>query len=96
MLTVDFSPEVEAQLATTFPADLADQARGILGPSRDDRVRRAILTLSKGDLERLRHFAKSAEADYRDVLYWAETPRQPDEPHSYEELRDRLNLPPEG
>jgi hypothetical protein len=79
-----------------FPADVLDQARRILNPSQEDRVLRAVLTLSEGDLERLRYYAEVAETDYRDVLYWAETPRQPEAPRSYEELRERLNLPPEA
>jgi hypothetical protein len=96
MADVDFSPEVEAELARRFSADAVDRARGLLNPRQDDRVLLAVLSLSEGDLERLRRYAEAAEADYRDVLYWAETPRQRDEPRSYEELRERLKLPPES
>ena len=96
MAAVDFSPEVETQLVGAFPAAVVDEARGILNPSQDDRVLRAVLTLSEGDLERLRHYSEVAETDYRDVLYWAETPRQSEESRTYEEVRDRLKLPPEG
>lgn len=39
-----------------------------------DRVRRAILTLAQGDLERVREFTEAARRDYRDVLMWAEYP----------------------
>jgi hypothetical protein len=95
MADVDLSPEVETELVGMFSADAVDQAREILNPSQDDRVLLAVLALSEGDLERLQHYADAAEADYRDVLYWAETPRQPDEPRSYDELRERLKLPPE-
>jgi hypothetical protein len=93
---VDLSDEVEAQLVEAFPGDVVGQARGMLNPSQDDRVLRAVLTLSEGDLDRLRHNAEVADTDPRDVLYWSETSRQSDEPHTYEEVRDRLNLPPEG
>lgn len=96
MAGMDLSAEIEALLVETFPADVVDQVRGILNPNQDDRVLRAVLILSEGDFERLRHYSEVAETDYRDVLYWAETPRQSDEPRTYEEVRDRLKLPPEG
>ncbi len=60
-----------------------------------DRVRRAVLRLSEGDLTRLRHFSASAAQDYRDVLMWAENPPEADEPRTYAELRERLGLPPD-
>jgi hypothetical protein len=61
-----------------------------------ERVRLAILTLSGGDMERLRHFTQAAIKDFRDVLHWAENPPEPDEPRTYEALRERLRLPPDG
>ena len=36
------------------------------------RVHWDILELSKGELEKVRHFVKAAQIDYRDILYWAE------------------------
>jgi len=39
-----------------------------------ERVRVAVLKLSKGALERLRYFVDAADKDYRDVLWWAEEP----------------------
>lgn len=87
------SGEVNELLAKTFaPGDIS-AAREILDPSASPQVLRAIVTLSSGDLARLRHFADVAAGDARDVLYWAEHPKQPDDPSSYAELRDRLNLP---
>jgi hypothetical protein len=62
---------------------------------RGDQVLQAVLNLSPGDLRRLRHFSDVAAIDSRDVLIWAEAPRQAGEPASYDELRERLNLPPE-
>lgn len=56
----------------------------------------AILTLAQGDLDALRHYADSARSDWRDVLYWSSTPPDPDGPKTYEELRQRLGLPPES
>jgi hypothetical protein len=60
-----------------------------------ERVLLAILTLARGDLGRLRHYADSARSDWRDVLYWTENPPDPDEPKTYEELLRRLGLPPD-
>jgi len=61
-----------------------------------ERVQRAILTLSKGDLDLLRHHVEVAQQDYRDVLYWAEYPPDPGDPKTYSELRQSLNLPKEN
>jgi hypothetical protein len=57
------------------------------------------VSLSGGDVARVRHNVDRALCDYRDVLMWAEYPPDDDEPRSYEELRARLRddsggLPP--
>jgi hypothetical protein len=39
------------------------------------RVQLAILKLSKGDFDALRKLTDHAFIDYRDLLYWAESPR---------------------
>ena len=44
---------------------------GYSGPG-DDRVLRCALFLSAGTLEKLEHFLRVAEADYRDVILFAE------------------------
>jgi hypothetical protein len=95
MSDVDLSPAVEAKLVTMFPEVTADAARQILNPEEDDRVLEAVLTLSLGDLERLRNFSDVAAIDVRDVLAWAKSSGQDAGPASYDELRKRLNLPPE-
>ena len=41
------------------------------GPE-SDRVRWDILELSKGTLEKIGKYVKTAQTDYRDILYWAE------------------------
>lgn len=41
-----------------------------------ERILLAILKLSEGDLSRLSQAAESALIDYRDVLAWAEYPRE--------------------
>ena len=42
-----------------------------VGPE-SDRVRWDILELSKGNIGKVRDYVKAAQADYRDILYWAE------------------------
>jgi hypothetical protein len=92
---VGLSAAVDEKLVELFPGALAAQARAILHVEQADRVLLAILALSDGDLGRLKHFSDAADADVRDVLYWAEHPPTDDEPRSYEELRERLGLPPD-
>jgi hypothetical protein len=55
----------------------------------------AVLQLADRDLTRLDHYARAAYADFRDVIFWAFTPREPDEPTTYDELRRRIGLPPD-
>jgi len=70
---------VLAAVARTFPdedpaavlAVLDRYGTGRLERERE-RVQLAILTLSRGSLERLVHYTERARRDYRDVLYWAE------------------------
>jgi hypothetical protein len=70
--------DVEALIKAQFSGN-ADAARALLlkytGPE-SDRVRRGILTLSKGRLALLEHNVNQALGDYRDILYWAEYPEQ--------------------
>ena len=63
------------RIAREFPA--AEQASVIellsnySGPE-NGRVAWGILALSKSSLENISRFAKAAQIDYRDILYWAE------------------------
>ena len=41
-----------------------------------ERVQLAILKLSEGNEEKLREFVAVAKRDYRDVLFWAENPKE--------------------
>jgi hypothetical protein len=41
-----------------------------------NRVRRGILKLSEGRLDRVAYYADRAMSDYRDILYWAEYPNE--------------------
>ena len=63
----------EDQLAVVFEA-----LSRYTGPE-PERVQRAILTLSGGDVDKLSHNVAVALQDYRDVLYWAEYPRSADQ-----------------
>lgn len=72
---------IAAFVAEAFPPEQVPEALDILAAygtetheREPDRVCRAIVSLSGGDLDRLRHFVAAAKADYRDVLFWAETP----------------------
>ena len=74
---------IEERVLTEFGEDF-DAAMEVLGAygrapfhGEVDRVRRAILTLSGGDLSRLRTNTETACADYRDVLLFAEYPPEP-------------------
>ncbi len=90
-----FPTDIEQLVRETFAPDAIEEAHNILRPDMEPRVLRAVVVLSKGDLTKLRHYRDAASKDFRDVLYWAEYPPQDDEPNSYEELRERLHLPPE-
>ncbi len=84
-----FGRQVDAALAVLMTYGGSPQDREV------DRVRRDILILAKGDLDRLRHFTEAASQDYRDVLMWAEYPPDDAEPRTYGELRARIGLPPD-
>src|SRR5437879_2952587 len=43
-----------------------------------DRVRTAIATLAKDDLQKMEHFLKRAHEDYQDVLWWADIQKEED------------------
>jgi hypothetical protein len=77
------SASLERELTELFaPADRR-QAHVMLtqyGMSPHERdvehVRRALLTLSGGNLGRLGHYLAAAQHKYQDVLYWAKHPDQ--------------------
>ena len=72
------------KLGTTFSDQVKrDKAFGILTSygrecheKEPARVRLAILKLSEGKLDKLEYYTGIARQDYRDVLAWAEYPRQ--------------------
>ena len=72
------------KLEVLFPNKSARQQVNILLGSygmeacekEPDRVRMAVLKLSGSDLDKMRHYTQRAKQDYRDILAWAEYPRQ--------------------
>jgi hypothetical protein len=93
-------PELRAAIEQLF-SDLDASVVAALLPTRDElppvaeyeRVLLSIVRLSEGKADRLEHFADVARRDWRDVVFWAESPRQEEEPSSWPELRRRLRLP---
>jgi hypothetical protein len=70
------SGEIEVLLKNHFPR-CHEKARQLLLGYTDkeaQRVRRGIVALSQGSLDRLAHYVERARQDYRDILYWAEYP----------------------
>jgi hypothetical protein len=68
-------------MARVYPsADERKVAEAVLAPVvagiEGERVAVACLKLAEGDLAKLRESASAALTDYRDVLAWAESPRQ--------------------
>jgi len=77
------SAAIERQLAEQFvpdgrrPAHVMLSQYGVSPHERDvEHVRRAMLTLSRGNLGRLGYYLAAAQHRYQDVLYWAKHPDQ--------------------
>ena len=82
-MTPPLSADLERALAREFPPDQQAVARSMLAgyglaehQREVERVRRALLTLSRGKVDYLGHYLAIAQHDYRDVLYWADHPEQ--------------------
>jgi hypothetical protein len=72
---------LQSKMRSMFAADNQRKAaNAILSPvlagTEGDRVAVACLKLADGDLGKLEECVQAALADYRDVLAWAEFPRQ--------------------
>lgn len=72
---------LETKILTLFACDQErtaahDVLSRVLMGREPERVAVACLKLSHGDLARLEECVKAAATDYRDVLAWAEYPRQ--------------------
>ena len=101
--------ELIAAVQKTFPErarsrvlELLD-SYGVEAYERErERVQLAILKLSEGNEEKLREFVAVAKRDYRDVLFWAESPEEArlDTPEKRERIKKMFEKfgikPPEG
>ena len=79
--------DIERLVRRDYPADVVQDVMrmleeyGVEGWHREpERVRAAILKLSRGKLENVRQNVETARMDYRDVLAYAEYPRYFREP----------------
>jgi predicted Fe-Mo cluster-binding NifX family protein len=101
--------EVVAAVQASFPEsrwarvlELLDSYGVELYERERERVQLAILKLSEGNEEKLREFVTVAKRDYRDVLFWAESPAEArlDTPEKRERVRKMFEKfgikPPEG
>jgi len=97
--------DVVAAVGARFPSAERDgvltllDRYGVESWERDrERVQLAIVTLSEGDLDKLRYFLGVAKQDYRDVLFWADNPAEakidtPEKKRRMRELLARLGFP---
>jgi hypothetical protein len=67
----DIAQRVRSDFAESDRPSVVDALEMYKG-AEPDRVRRCILHLASGTLEKVGHFVEAANADYRDVIYWAE------------------------
>src|SRR5690625_799573 len=95
--TMHFSPKIRVELRSKFPEHLRAAAQealprneGLLEDAPYERVVLAIIKLSSGNLDKLSRFSEDAKKDWRDVLYWAEYPREVKKSQSWEELKAKL------
>jgi hypothetical protein len=68
------SEAVTTRISRDFGGVAARTAGELLASYSDveqERVHLAILDLSGGELDALRHYVERAQADFRDVLFWA-------------------------
>src|SRR6266850_6116422 len=98
--------QVEAAVGATFPGADAKPILAILDEygvepyeRERDRVQLAILNLSEGDPAKLRYFVDIAKHDYRDVLFWSDSPEEakidtPEKKRRMREMFAKLGVKP--
>jgi hypothetical protein len=65
--------DVRARLDAEYPGETYYEALRLAeGMELEPRVLRSVVFLAEGDLDALRRFARRAEEDWRDVVFWAE------------------------
>jgi hypothetical protein len=78
--------DIQERVATDFPRRDIGPAIALLeafGGRESQRVLRCVVHLSDGSLERLHHYLRSAEVDYRDVILFAEYDQQNHRIHDF-------------
>jgi hypothetical protein len=80
-MSIEWRNVLKTKTASIFATDgEREAARAVLAPVVDgvegERVAVSCLKLSDGDLLKLKDCASAALTDYRDILAWAESPRQ--------------------
>jgi hypothetical protein len=70
--------ELRRVITNQFPASERDDVYTVVEPFTDGGIRVAmcILHLACGNKAQVEHYADCARRDYRDVIFWAETPRE--------------------
>ncbi len=69
----EIPPDVLARLSSEYAGETYFEAlRLVESLGLGQRVFRAIIFLAAGDFEELLRFARVAERDWRDVIFWAE------------------------
>jgi hypothetical protein len=81
MMSSTWRDALRAKTALLFTTHVDREAAGavlapVLSGVEGDRVAVACLKLSGGDLVKLEECVRAALTDYRDILAWAEAPRQ--------------------
>lgn len=71
-IPVDIRQRIEKDFGTGATRGILPILAPILEGKEPWRVVRAVIFLSEGDVEKLRHNVHQAVMDYRDVLYWSE------------------------
>jgi hypothetical protein len=65
--------DVRARLLREYPGETSFEAtRLVEALNATPRVLRSVVFLAAGDYEQLERFARRAELDWRDVVFWAE------------------------
>ncbi len=66
-------PDVIGRIAAEYPGETYFEARRLVESlALEPRVLRSIVFLAAGDFEELLRYARCADRDWRDVVFWAE------------------------
>lgn len=69
----ELPPDIRDRLSAEYPGETYfEAARLVESLDFEPRVLRSIVYLGAGSFEKLLRFARCAESDWRDVVFWAE------------------------